>query len=231
MNGWELAARSTAPASDGQITSPFRDRRIGAKRSLVADKDGDGHYDVIFGLSKVHPRLDTDAALHYLAQLIAAGDLVSIARRLVVIAYEDIGLANPPAVERAVTAVQAAERIGFEARIPLANAVIELCLSPKSNSAIDAIDAALARVNQGNSGAVPDHLKDAHYQGAQKLGRGVTYRYPHDYPEDWVAQQYLPDRIKTISTFSPSKTGLSNAPLPSNTANFGGPARSATSQR
>lgn len=209
LNGLELAARSTAPASDGQIylTLSVIEESV-QKRSLVADKDGDGHYDVISAFQKSIRGSDTDAALHYLAQLIAAGDLVSIARRLVVIAYEDIGLANPPAVERAVTAVQAAERIGFpEARIPLANAVIELCLSPKSNSAIAAIDAALARVNQGNSGAVPDHLKDAHYQGAQKLGRGVTYRYPHDYPEDWVAQQYLPDRIKNDQYYQPKQNG------------------------
>lgn len=117
LNGLELAARSTAPASDGQIylTLSVIEESV-QKRSLVADKDGDGHYDVISAFQKSIRGSDTDAALHYLAQLIAAGDLVSIARRLVVIAYEDIGLANPPAVERAVTAVQAAERIGFPRR-------------------------------------------------------------------------------------------------------------------
>ena len=151
---------------------------------------------------------DVDAALHYLARLIEAGDLPSIARRLSVIAYEDIGLANPPACERTVLAIQAAERLGFpEGRIPLANAVIELCLSPKSNSAITAIDAALSRLHQGHYGSIPDHLKDAHYQGATKLGHGTDYKYPHDYPEDWVRQQYLPTAIKNDQYYHPKHNG------------------------
>ncbi len=209
LNGLELAARSTAPASDGQIhlTLSVIEESV-QKRSLVADKDGDNHYDVISAFQKSIRGSDTDAALHYLAQLITAGDLTSIARRLMVIAYEDIGLANPPAVEHAVTAVQAAEQIGLpEARIPLANAVIELCLSPKSNSAILAIDAAIDRINHGSSGTIPDHLKDAHYKGAAKLGHGINYQYPHDFPEDWVAQQYLPDRIKNDQYYQPKNNG------------------------
>src|SRR5690606_31124636 len=121
---------------------------------------------------------------------IEAGDLISIARRLLVIAYEDIGLANPQAGPRVLSAVETAERIGFpEARIPLANAVIELCLSPKSNSAITAIDDALADIRAGKSGEVPLHLKDAHYKGAAALGRGIEYKYPHDYESGWVKQQ------------------------------------------
>src|SRR5699024_8053793 len=136
------------------------------------------------------------------------GDLPIIARRLMVIAYEDIGLANPPACERAVAAVQAAQQLGFpEARIPLANAVIELCLSPKSNSAIAAIDSALARLAKGNTGEIPAHLKDTHYAGAKKLGHGVTYRYPHDFPEDWVRQQYLPDRLQNDRYYQPKQNG------------------------
>lgn len=209
LNGLELAAKSTAPDEKGQIqlTLPVIEESI-QKKSLVADKNGDGHYDVISAFQKSIRGSDTDAALHYLAQLVAAGDLPSIMRRLMVIAYEDVGLANPPAVQRAVTAVQAAERLGLpEGRIPLANAVIELCLSPKSNSAILAIDAAVARVRSGQGGSVPAHLKDAHYQGAAKLGHGVDYRYPHDYPQDWVAQQYLPDQLVHDQYYHPKQNG------------------------
>ena len=136
LNGLELAAKSTDPSEDGKIhlTLPIIEESV-QKKALSADKDGDAHYDVISAFQKSIRGSDTDAALHYLARLIEAGDLPIIARRLMVTAYEDIGLANMPAVQRAVTAVQTAERVGFpEARIPLADAVIELCLSPKSNS-------------------------------------------------------------------------------------------------
>lgn len=135
---------------------------------------------------------------------------MSIARRLLVISYEDIGLASPQAGERTLSAIEAAERLGFpEARIPLANAVIELCLSPKSNSAIQAIDHALSDLRKGGVGDVPAHLKDAHYKGAKDLGRGVTYKYPHDYENGWVKQQYLPNPLKDRSYYSPSKQGNS----------------------
>ena len=131
-----------------------------------------------------------------MARLVTAGDLPSIARRLTVIAYEDIGLANPPAAARVVDAVTAAQRLGFpEARIPLADAVIELCLSPKSNSGMMAIDAAMADIASGHYGDIPAHLKDAHYKGAEKLGHGVDYQYPHNFTNDWVKQQYLPDKM------------------------------------
>src|SRR5699024_4285412 len=121
---------------------------------------------------------DVNAALHYLARLIEAGDIDSIARRLIVIAYEDIGLANPQAGPRALAAVESAERLGFpEARIPLSVSVIELALSPKSNSAYKGLDAALEDIRKGHAGDIPLHLKDAHYQGAKDLGRGVDYKY------------------------------------------------------
>ncbi|MCH3922340.1 replication-associated recombination protein A [Limosilactobacillus sp.] len=209
LNGLELAAKSTDPAEDGKIhlTLPIIEESV-QKKALGADKDGDAHYDVISAFQKSIRGSDTDAALHYLARLVEAGDLPSIARRLMVIAYEDVGLANMPAAQRAVTAVQAAQQVGFpEARIPLADAVIELCLSPKSNSGIEAIDSAIAAVKQGGYGEVPDHLKDAHYKGAAKLGHGTDYAYPHDYPQDWVAQQYLPDRIKDAQYFHPKRNG------------------------
>lgn len=191
LNGLELAAKSTDPDKDGiiHLTLPVIEESV-QKKAIASDRDGDAHYDVISAFQKSIRGSDTDAALHYLARLIEAGDLISICRRLIVIAYEDIGLANMPAVQRAVTAVQAAQQIGFpEARIPLADVVIELCLSPKSNSGISAVDSALEQVRAGGTGEVPDHLKDAHYKGASKLGHGTNYLFPHDYPQDWVAQQ------------------------------------------
>lgn len=151
---------------------------------------------------------DVNAALHYLGRLIEAGDMPSISRRLLVISYEDIGLANPQAGARTLAAIESAERLGFpEARIPLANAVIELCLSPKSNSAVLAIEAALADVRSGKSGEVPAHLRDAHYKGAKELGRGIDYKYPHDFENGWVKQQYLPDRLKNSIYYKPKLTG------------------------
>ncbi len=178
------------------------------KKSFSHDKDGDAHYDVLSAFQKSIRGSDANAALHYLARLIEAGDLESIARRLLVIAYEDIGLASPQAGPRVLNAIQAAERVGFpEARIPLANAVIELCLSPKSNSAILAIDEALADIRAGKIGDVPKHLKDAHYKGAQELGRGIDYKYPHNYDNGWVEQQYLPDPLKNKQYYKPKQTG------------------------
>ncbi|WCT59866.1 replication-associated recombination protein A [Limosilactobacillus vaginalis] len=209
LNGLELAAKSTDPDKDGiiHLTLPVIEESV-QKKAIASDRDGDAHYDVISAFQKSIRGSDTDAALHYLARLIEVGDLISICRRLIVIAYEDIGLANMPAVQRAVTAVQAAQQIGFpEARIPLADVVIELCLSPKSNSGISAVDSALEQVRAGGTGEVPDHLKDAHYKGASKLGHGTNYLFPHDYPQDWVAQQYLPERIKNAQYFHPKKNG------------------------
>lgn len=209
LNGLELAAKST-PANDAgkiELTLPIIEESVQHK-ALSADKDGDAHYDVISALQKSIRGSDVDAALHYLARLIESGDLPIIARRLMVIAYEDIGLANPPAASRAVTAVDAAQKLGFpEARIPLADAVIELCLSPKSNSGITAIDRAIEQVRAGGFGDVPAHLKDAHYQGAAKLGHGTEYKYPHGFANDWVKQQYLPDRIKNAKYYQPKQNG------------------------
>lgn len=215
LNGLELAAKSTPQNEAGQIvlTLPIIEESVQHK-ALSADKDGDAHYDVISAFQKSIRGSDVDAALHYLARLVEAGDLPIIARRLMVIAYEDIGLANMPAANRAVTAVMAAEKLGFpEARIPLADAVIELCLSPKSDSGISAVDAAIARVKKGNFGDVPAHLKDAHYKGAEKLGHGVDYQFPHNFENDWVQQQYLPDKIKHDQYYLPKTNGRFEAAL------------------
>ena len=209
LNALELAAKSTPPNDEGQIILdlPIVEECL-QRKALVQDKDGDAHYDVISAFQKSIRGSDADAALHYLARLLEAGDLISVNRRLLTIAYEDIGLANPAAAARTVSAVTAAEKIGLpEARIPLANAVIELCVSPKSNSAIQAIDAAIADIRAGNYGDVPDTLKDAHYQGAAKLGRGTDYKFPHDFPHDWVKQTYLPQKIKNKQYYQPKENG------------------------
>ncbi|GEN85475.1 replication-associated recombination protein A [Oceanobacillus sp. FSL W8-0428] len=209
LNGLELAVSSTPPNANDQIQITLEiAEECMQKKSFSHDKDGDAHYDVLSAFQKSIRGSDVNAALHYLGRLIEAGDLDSIARRLIVIAYEDIGLASPQAGPRAVAAVQAAERIGFpEARIPLADVVVELALSPKSNTAYKALDAALEDIRKGKSGDIPAHLKDAHYSGANKLGRGIDYKYPHNYPGAWVKQQYLPDTIKNRNYYTPKETG------------------------
>ena len=208
LNALELAVKSTPENEDGKIIITEEIAGNCLQRKVFAhDKNGDQHYDVISAFQKSIRGSDVDAALHYMARLIEAGELITLIRRLLVIAYEDIGLANPAGASRAVLAVQAAKKLGLpEARIPLANAVIELALSPKSNTAILSIDAALSDVRQGKSGNIPSHLQDAHYQGAQKLGRGTNYQYPHNYPNHWVKQQYLPDTLKHTQYFHPDPT-------------------------
>lgn len=208
LNALELAVNSTEPDDSGTvvITLDIAEECL-QRKALTHDKDGDGHYNAISAFQKSIRGSDVHAALHYLARLLEAGELKVAIRRLIVTAYEDIGLANPAGVARVVTAVEAAEKIGLpEARIPLANAVIEMCLSPKSNSAISAIDEALSDVRQGISGDVPKHLKDTHYKGATTLGSGVGYQFPHDFDHHWVKQQYLPDRLKKRTYYNPAST-------------------------
>ena len=212
LNGLELAVRSTKQEKiaagkneDDQLIIDQEEMANSIQmRSQNFDAKGDGHYDLVSAFQKSIRGSDTDAALHYLARLIESGDLISICRRLSVIAYEDIGLANPAAVQHAQLAIQAAQSLGLpEARIPLANAVIELALSPKSNSAISAVDQALDDVKNKNYGPIPDDLKDTHYKGAKKLGHGKGYAYPHSFANDWIAQQYLPDNLVGTQYFNP----------------------------
>lgn len=161
-------------------------KKINSKPVFFHDKDGDGHYDVISALQKSIRGSDVDASLHYLARLIEAEDLDIIYRRLSVIAYEDIGLANPGIGPRVMAAISAAELVGLpEARIPLGEIVIEMALSPKSNSSHLALDAALNDIHKGNTGNVPDNIKTS----------STTYLYPHDYPNDWVKQNYMPKNL------------------------------------
>lgn len=209
LNSLELAVLSTEANEDGKvvITQDIAEECLQRKR-LAHDKDGDAHYDTISALQKSIRGSDVDAALYYLAIILEAGELIIACRRLLVIAYEDIGLGNPQATERTVAAVEAAEKLGLpEARIPLAFATVELALSPKSNTTMMALDNALADIRSGNIGPIPDHLRDAHYSGAAKLGRGVEYKYPHSYPGHWVLQQYLPDNVKSKQYFKPDPTG------------------------
>lgn len=211
LNGLELSVVSTkqelenaGKKTDNIVIDQTEMAESLQTKSQDYDANGDGHYDLVSAFQKSIRGSDTDAALYYLAQLCESGDLMSICRRLTVIAYEDIGLANPPACQRAATAIQAAQSVGLpEARIILANAVIELCLSPKSNSAIMAIDQAINDVENKKNDSIPNSLKDAHYKGAKKLGHGLSYIYPHSYPNDWVAQQYLPNNLVGSSYFDP----------------------------
>ncbi len=171
---------------------------------LNYDKSDDSHYDVLSAFQKSIRGSDPDAAIHYLARLVKAGDLLSICRRLMVIAAEDIGLAYPMAAVITKSCVDSALQLGFpEARIPLSEAVLMLSTAPKSNSAICAIDAAMADIDTKDISDIPPHIKDAHYSGAEKLERGLEYKYPHNYENNYVEQQYLPDTIKNSVYYVP----------------------------
>src|SRR5579859_5201597 len=198
-------------AALGQQNIDIRTLERAVDRAAVRyDRDGDQHYDVISAFIKSMRGSDVDAALHYLARMIAAGeDPRSIARRLIVHASEDVGMADPTALQTAVAAAHAVEFVGLpEARINLAQAVIHIALAPKSNAVIRAIGAAEADVKAGLIGAVPSHLRDAHYPGAKRLGHGDGYVYPHDVPEGIVAQRYAPDVIDGRAYYEPSTHGM-----------------------
>lgn len=198
LNSLEICFLAAIPDADGNLQITLADAvQATQKKAMRYDRDGDSHYDILSAFQKSIRGSDPDAAIYYLARLVSAGDLASICRRLLVIAAEDIGLAYPQAIVTVKACVDAAQQLGFpEARIPLAEAVILLATSPKSNSAINAIDAAMSDIENTDTGDIPQHLKDSHYQGASSLGRGTEYRYPHAYPNHYVAQQYLPNNVK-----------------------------------
>ena len=176
-------------------------KSVNSKPILFADKNEDGHYDLLSAFQKSIRGSDPDAAIYYLARLIEIGDLDSIYRRMSVIAYEDVGLANPGMGPKVQAAINAAELVGLpEARIPLSVVVLELALSPKSNSAYLALDAALNDIRKSNTGNVPEHIRI----------HTTTYKYPHDYPKYWVKQQYLPDNIKNKKYYNPKKNNYEN---------------------
>src|SRR5216110_1728955 len=194
LNSLEIAALTTAPANDGfiHIDLAVAEQCI-QKKAVVYDGDGDAHYDTISAFIKSMRGSDPDATLYWLAKMIHAGeDPRFIARRIVIHAAEDVGLADPMALVLANAAFQAADFIGWpEARIPIAEAALYIATAHKSNSVITAIDAALGDVRSGRTLPVPEHLRDAHYSGAKRLGHGEGYRYAHDFPEHFVVQDHL----------------------------------------
>jgi len=193
LNGLEMGATATEPV-DGVV--PFSltvAEEVVQKKALLYDKDGDEHYDTASAFIKSMRGSDPDAAVYYLARMIESGeDPRFIARRVVICASEDVGNADPMALLLAEAALRSVERIGMpEARIVLAQAVTYIATAPKSNAAYLAVDRALSDVREGETLPIPPHLRDAHYSGAERLGRGRGYRYPHDYPGHFVAQKYL----------------------------------------
>jgi len=193
---------------EGSITIEVLEKVVG-RRIYTYDKKGDSHYDTISAFIKSMRGSDVQATVHYLARMIEAGeDPNFIARRIVICAAEDVGLADPQALILANAAAQAAHMVGFpEARIILSEAACYVALAPKSNSAYMAIDAAIADVRHKDCGQVPDHLKDSHYSGASKLGHGNTYKYAHNYPNGYVKQQYLPTPLKDATYYNGIKRG------------------------
>ncbi|MGN0701323.1 MAG: replication-associated recombination protein A, partial [Oscillospiraceae bacterium] len=193
LNTVELCAIS---AKDGVVDLPLA-AELTQRSNMHYDRDGDQHYDLLSALQKSIRGSDPDAALHYAARLISAGDIISLSRRLLVIACEDIGLAYPQAIPIVKACVDSAMQLGLpEARIPLADAIVLLATAPKSNSAYLAMDAAIADVENGVVGDFPRHLQNKHYDGADAEVRSQNYLYPHDFPNHWVEQQYLPDALK-----------------------------------
>jgi putative ATPase len=203
------AAAGAVTAAGGDLVDLHDVEQAVDRAAVRYDRDGDQHYDVASALIKSIRGSDVDAALHYLARMVEAGeDPRFIARRLVVHASEDVGMADPSALQSAVAAMQAVAFVGLpEARITLAQAVIHLATAPKSNAVVRAIDAALADVRAGRVGPVPADLRDAHYPGAARLGHGQGYRYPHDDPRGVVPQQYAPDAVAGRRYYEPSGHG------------------------
>ncbi len=197
VNCIELSVLSAPMNAEGKASVVLESvKELCQRSSMKYDRDGDEHYDILSAFQKSIRGSDENAALHYLARLLTAGDMLSPCRRLLVIASEDVGLAYPQAVSIVKSCVDSALQLGLpEARLPLAEATILLATAPKSNSVICAIDEAMADVAAGDAATIPSHLRDTHYAGAEKLGRG-GYKYAHDFENHYVKQQYLPDSLK-----------------------------------
>ncbi|MGW6931639.1 replication-associated recombination protein A [Lentzea sp. NPDC054927] len=212
LTALEAAADSALASNDGVVTLPLLESTVD-KAAVRYDRDGDQHYDVTSAFIKSIRGSDVDAALHYLARMIEAGeDPRFIARRLVIHASEDIGMADPTALQTCVAAAQAVQLIGLpECALNLAQATIHLATAPKSNAVTTAINAAMSDVRKGAIGAVPAHLRDGHYAGAAKLGNAQGYRYPHDVPEGVLTQQYAPDDLVGRDYYEPTGRGAERA--------------------
>lgn len=210
LNAVELGILTTEPGEDGEIVIDINvAQECIQKRVMRYDKGGDNHYDIISAFIKSMRGSDPDAAVYYLARMIDAGESVTfISRRIMICASEDVGNADPQALQVAVAASQAVERIGLpEARIILAQAVTYVAGAPKSNAAYMAVDQALEAVRKRKNGMVPNHLRDSHYKGASKLGRGIGYQYAHNFPGRYVKQQYLPDELLGTVFYEPTENG------------------------
>jgi putative ATPase len=202
VNAVELLIRA-APRQGDTLTVTLEDAQMTAQRSAMRyDREGDDHYDILSALQKSIRGSDPDAACHYLARLLEAGDLISACRRLMVIACEDVGLAYPQVIPIVKACVDAANMLGLpEARIPLGDAAVLMATAPKSNSAHLALDAAMADVRRGKTGDYPRHLQNKHADSAG-MEREQGYLYPHDFPNHWVEQQYLPDQLKGVRYYT-----------------------------
>lgn len=198
MNSAELCVLSTLPDENGEVViTREKAEELTQKSAMKYDREGDEHYDILSAFQKSMRGSDPDAALHYLGRLLEAGDLPSATRRLLVCANEDVGLAYPMIIPIVKAAVDTALMVGMpEARIPLANAVVIVCNSPKSNSAYMGINEAMNDIRRGNNGTVPRQLQNKHFDGEDNNNKGQFYKYPHDYPHHYTPQQYLPDAIK-----------------------------------
>ena len=197
MNCLELSVISADMDGDKRIITSEIVEQLVQKSALRYDKDGDEHYDILSAYQKSMRGSDANAALHYLARLLEAGDLISACRRLMVCACEDVGLAYPQLIPIVKSCVDIAQAVGLpEARIPLADAVVMVCNAPKSNSAYMGINLAMQDIKNGNSGPVPRQLQNMHYDGEDNQNKGQFYQYPHDYSNHYVSQQYLPDALK-----------------------------------
>ena len=197
INGVEMCVLGASEQNGVRLATAQAARQLSQMSAARYDRDGDEHYDIVSAYQKSMRGSDPDAALHYLARLLTAGDLPSACRRLMVCACEDVGLAYPQIIPIVKAAVDAALMVGLpEARIPLADAVVLVATAPKSNSAYNAINAAMADVEQGNYGPIPRQLQNKHYDGADNPNKGQFYNYPHNYPNHYVKQQYLPDQLK-----------------------------------
>ena len=197
LNSVELCVLSANEEDGTKKITLENAKALTQKSAMRYDKDGDEHYDIISAYQKSMRGSDPDAAIHYLARLLEAGDLPSACRRLLVCANEDVGLAYPQIIPIVKAAVDTALAVGLpEARIPLANAVVLVCTSPKSNSVYNAINSAMADVRAGKTGPVPRQLQNMHYDGEDNPNKGQFYKYPHEFEGHWVEQQYLPDNLK-----------------------------------
>ncbi len=204
LGSLEFAVTAAEPGSEGKQVTAEMVQQVVKHTAMRYDRDGDDHYDILSAYQKSMRGSDPDAALHYLARLLEAGDLVSACRRLMVCACEDVGLAYPQIIPIVKAAVDAANMLGLpEARIPLADAVILVANSPKSNAGEAAIDRALSDLRRGKSGPVPRQLQNKHFDGEDAAVKGQFYKYPHNYPNHWVAQQYLPDALVGARYYEP----------------------------